>query len=205
MHHLYLNPMNIKILPFCIALAAGALSATLAPAQDLKSVLTGVIKNVAGDKTTTETSIIGTWTYVGPECQFESENLLTKAGGEAAAKKVEEKMAPVYKKAGLEGCTYTFNEDGTYTSTIKGKATNGTYTFDAEKKTVTMKGKLGIKTTAYVTVVGSSMSLVYNADKLMSALQAVSGSLSGLNSTASTINSLAKQYKGLRLGFELKK
>ena len=68
-----------------------------------------------------------------------------------------------------------------------------------------MKGKLGIKTTAYVTVLGSSMSLVYNADKLMSALKMISGSLSGLNSTASTLNTIAKSYDGLRLGFELKK
>ena len=63
-----------------------------AGAQDLKSVLSGVVKNVVGDKTTTESSIIGTWTYAGPECQFESDNLLAKAGGEVAAKDVEEKI-----------------------------------------------------------------------------------------------------------------
>lgn len=174
-------------------------------AQDLKSVLTGVVKDVAGDKTTTASSIIGTWTYVGPECQFESDNLLAKAGGEAAATKVEDELKTIYKKVGVEGCQFTFNEDGTYSQTIKGKTISGTYTFDNEKKTVVMKGKLGIQITAYVSTFGSSMSLVYNADKLMTVLTTISGSLSGINSTASAINTVAKSYKGMRLGFELKK
>ena len=52
-----------------------------AEAQDLKSILSGVAKAVVGNKATTASSIIGTWTYSGPECQFESENLLAKAGG----------------------------------------------------------------------------------------------------------------------------
>ena len=55
-----------------------------AEAQDLKSILSGVAKAVVGNKATTASSIIGTWTYSGPECQFESENLLAKAGGEMA-------------------------------------------------------------------------------------------------------------------------
>ena len=52
-----------------------------AEAQDLKSVLTGVAKAVIGNKATTAHSIVGTWTYQAPECQFESDQLLAKAGG----------------------------------------------------------------------------------------------------------------------------
>ena len=59
-----------------------------AEAQDLKSVLTGVAKAVIGNKATTAHSIVGTWTYQAPECQFESDQLLAKAGGEIAAKEV---------------------------------------------------------------------------------------------------------------------
>ena len=174
-------------------------------AQDLKSVLSGVVKSVVGDKTTTESSIIGTWTYAAPECQFESDNLLAKAGGEVAAKEVEEKIQAVYEKVGMEGCQYTFGEDGSYSCTIKGKTSSGTYTFDSDAKTVTMKSKLGIKTVAYVTVTGDSMSLVFKADKLMSVLKTLTGAASSVNSTATTINSIADSYDGLRLGFELKK
>ncbi|MCD7924967.1 lipocalin-like domain-containing protein [Bacteroidaceae bacterium] len=176
-----------------------------ADAQDLKSILTGVAKAVVGDKATTESSIIGTWKYVGPQCQFESENLLAKAGGEVAAKEVEEKMQIVYDKVGMNGCQYTFNEDGTYSYTVKKRTTSGTYTFDNEAKTITMKGKLGVKTVAHVTVTGNDMSLVFNADKLMSVLKLITGATSKVNSTAATINSVAGAYDGLMLGFELKK
>ena len=105
----------------------------------------------------------------------------------------------------MEGCQYTFGEDGSYSCTIKGKTSSGTYTFDSDAKTVTMKSKLGIKTVAYVTVTGDSMSLVFKADKLMSVLKTLTGAASSVNSTASTINSIADSYDGLRLGFELKK
>ena len=59
-------------------------------AQDLKSILSGVAKVVGNKVTGSENSIEGTWTFVGPDCKFESDNLLAKAGGEVAAKKVED-------------------------------------------------------------------------------------------------------------------
>lgn len=196
--------MNFTLRCLCMAVVMTATIGNVG-AQDLKSVLSGVVKSVVGDKTTTESSIIGTWTYVGPECQFESDNLLAKAGGEVAAKEVEEKIQAVYEKVGMDSCQYTFGEDGSYSCTVKGKTSSGTYTFDSDAKTVTMKSKLGIKTVAYVTVTGDSMSLVFKADKLMSVLKTVTSAVSGVNSTASAINSIADSYDGLRLGFELKK
>ena len=99
-----------------------------AGAQDLKSILSGVAKAVVGNKATTASSIIGTWTYSGPECQFESENLLAKAGGEMAAKEVEEKMIAVYNKVGMNNIRYTFNEDGTYSYQMKKRTVVGLLT-----------------------------------------------------------------------------
>ena len=176
-----------------------------AGAQDLKSILSGVAKAVVGNKATTASSIIGTWTYSGPECQFESENLLAKAGGEMAAKEVEEKMIAVYNKVGMNNIRYTFNEDGTYSYQMKKRTVTGSYVFDDAAKTITMTGKLGLKTVAYVTVTGNDMSMVFKADKLMSILKTISGAASKVNSTAATINSVAEAYDGLMLGFELKK
>ena len=192
----------LKCLCPCLAMFAILVNAN---AQDLKSILTGVAKAVVGDKATTSSSIIGTWKYVGPQCQFESENLLAKAGGEVAAKEVEEKMQTVYDRIGMSGCEYTFNEDGTYSYTLKKRTMSGTYTFDDKEKTITMKGKLGVKTVAHVTVTGNDMSLVFNADKLMSVLTTITGTVSKVNSTAATINSVAGSYDGLMLGFDLKK
>lgn len=176
-----------------------------AGAQDLKSILSGVAKAVVGNKATTASSIVGTWSYAGPQCQFESENLLSKAGGEVAAKEVEEKMKSVYEKVGMSNIQYTFNEDGTYSYKMKKRTVSGTYVFDDTEKTITMTGKLGIKTIAHVTVTGNEMSLVFNADKLMSVLKTITGAASKVNATAATINSVAGSYDGLMLGFELKK
>lgn len=176
-----------------------------AGAQDLKSILSGVAKAVVGNKATTASSIIGTWTYSGPECQFESENLLAKAGGEMAAKEVEEKMIAVYNKVGMNNIRYTFNEDGTYSYQMKKRTVTGSYVFDDAAKTITMTGKLGLKTVAYITVTGNDMSMVFKADKLMSILKTITGAASKVNSTAATINSVAEAYDGLMLGFELKK
>lgn len=177
-----------------------------AGAQDLKSILSGVAKAVVGDKATTATSIVGTWKYVGPACEFESDNLLANAGGEVASAKVEEKLGGVLNKVGINTIQYTFNEDGTCSYSIKNRTTSGTYTFDAEAKTITIKtGKLGISTTASVVTLGSNMSFVYDADKLMSALKTITSAASKVNSTASTLSSLASSFDGMKLGFELEK
>lgn len=194
-----------SILRILFAALAMSFLSVQADAQDLKSILSGVAKAVIGDKATTAHSIVGTWTYVGPECQFESENMLAKAGGAVAAKEVEEKMQAVFEKIGMNGCRYTFNEDGTYSYTVKKRTVKGTYTFDDKEKTVTMKGRLGITTVAHITVTGNSMSMVFNADKLMSVLKTITGAASKINSTASTLNSVAEAYDGMMLGFELKK
>lgn len=198
--------MNVRKVVKCLFMCLAMLAVSgQAGAQDLKSILNGVAKAVIGDKATTASSILGTWKYAGPQCQFESESLLAKAGGEVAAKEVEEKLEPIYNKVGVSDCEYTFNEDGTYSYTWKKRTMNGTYTFDDKAKTITMKGKLGVKSVAYVTVAGNSMSLVFDADKLMSVLKTLTGAASKVNATAATINKVAESYDGLMLGFDLKK
>ena len=175
-------------------------------AQDLKDILAGVAKAVVGDKATTEASLIGTWDYVGPDCQLKGDDILKNIGGETAGEEVEKKMAPIYEKAGLNTIQYTFNEDKTCSYTIKGKKVEGTYEFDAEAKTVTIKaGKLGIKTTAHIVTLGSNMSFVYDADKILSVVKTITGAASGLNTSASTVNKLLEQFNGMMVGFELKK
>lgn len=175
-------------------------------AQSLKDILSGVAKAVVGDKATTQASLIGTWDYVGPDCQLKGDDILKNIGGDTAGEEVEKKMAPIYEKAGLNTIQYTFNEDNTCSYTIKGKKVEGTYEFDAEAKTVTIKaGKLGIKTTAHIVTLGSNMSFVYDADKILSVVKTITGAASGLNASASTVNKLLEQFNGMMVGFELKK
>ena len=180
--------------------------AVQADAQSLKDILTGVVGQVVGDKATTETSIIGTWDYVGPDCQLKGDDLLKNIGGDAAGAEVEKKMEPVYAKAGLNTIQYTFNEDKTCSYTIKGKKVEGTYEFDAEAKTITIKaGKLGIRTTAHIVTLGSNMSFLFDADKILSVVKTITGATSSLNKTASAANKLLEKFDGMMVGFELKK
>ena len=180
--------------------------AVQADAQDLKGILSGVAKAVVGDKATTAASLVGTWDYVGPDCQLKGDDVLTNIGGEAAGEEVEQKVEAIYNKAGLNTIQFTFNEDNTCSYTVKGKKVEGTYEFDAEAKTVTIKaGKLGVKVTAHIVTLGSNMSFVFDADKILSVVKTITGVASKINSSAATINALASKFDGMMIGFELKK
>ena len=99
-----------------------------------------------GDKVTGNNSLEGTWKYADPDCKFSSDNFLATAGGELAAKKVEEQMGGILEKIGFkDGATYVFNADGTYTSTIQGRSMSGTYSYNADTKELVLKTRLGIK------------------------------------------------------------
>ena len=180
--------------------------AVQADAQSLKDILSGAVKQVVGDKATTETSLIGTWTYVGPDCQLKGDDLLKNIGGDAAGVEVEKKMEPIYEKAGLNTIQYTFNEDKTCSYTIKGKKVEGTYVFDPEAKTITIQaGRLKVKTVAHVVTLGSNMSFVFDANKIFSVVKTITGATSSLNASASAINKLLEEFDGMMVGFELKK
>ena len=184
---------------------------TAVSAQDWKSVLGGVVNKVEEtvSKVNESVSIVGTWKYTAPDCKFESDDLLTKAGGELAAKKVEEQMSNYLSKLGFnENTVYVFNADSTYTSTVAGRSINGTYSYNKDTKEVTLKTKIGLKLTAQVSTSvlnGGSMSLLFNADKLMSLAQTVTGAVAGKSATVGTLNTVLSQYDGLLLGFEMKK
>ena len=186
---------------------------TAVSAQDWKSVLGGVVNKVEEtvSKVNESVSMVGTWKYTAPDCKFESDDLLSKAGGEVAAKKVEEQMSNYLSKLGFnENTVYVFNADSTYTSTVAGRTVNGTYSYNKDTKEVTLKTKIGLKMTAQISTSvlnGGKMSLLFKADKLMSLAQAVTGAVAGKssNATVSTLNTVLSQYDGLLLGFEMQK
>ena len=186
---------------------------TAVSAQDWTSVLGGVVNKVEEtvSKVNESVSMVGTWKYTAPDCKFESDNLLSKAGGEVAAKKVEEQMSNYLSKLGFnENTVYVFKADSTYTSTVAGRTVNGTYSYNKDTKEVTLKTKIGLKMTVQISTSvlnGGKMSLLFKADKLMSLAQAVTGAVAGKssNATVSTLNTVLSQYDGLLLGFEMQK
>lgn len=173
----------------------------------LASLLGNILGAVLGSSSTlTEADLVGTWKYQSTDCVFESENLLLKAGGEAAATKIETKLNETMAKVGIATgtCTFTFNEDKTYTASFGGRTMTGEYTLDAENKKLTMTYLAGLGTMSpNIVKSGSSISLLYDADKLLSMLQTLA-TLSG-NSSLQTLSKLASSYDGMMIGMELQK
>lgn len=196
----------MKQVRILLAAALLSLGATSVQAQSLKDILSGVAKAVVGNKATSESSIIGTWKYEGPDCEFESDDLLGKIGGSAATSKINSKLETYFTKFGLtSSSTITFNEDKTFTTKLKSKTVSGTYTFDSSDKKVTLKSAAGTSVAAYVTTSGSSMSLLFEASKLMTGIKTISNYASKLNSTASLVNKLLGSYDGMKVGVKLSK
>ena len=137
---------------------------------------------------------------------FESENFLAQAGGEIAASQVESKLATYLGKVGIKpgSCSYTFNNDGTYTAKLGKYTLSGKYTLDTANKTITMTYLNGMATTQpKVVMTGNSISLLYDADKLLTMLTKVSSMTN--NSNLNTLSSLLSKYDGLLIGMQLKK
>lgn len=187
-----------------------------ASAQTLKDIL-GKVKNNSTvsdivEKVTgidiSKGDIKGTWNYTGSAVKLESEDLVKSAAAGAAATQIEKKMDEYLAKAGLQGgaFSFTFNEDNTFTTTVKGKEFKGTYTFSEEDAVINLKYGKSLKSTGVTATAqlnGTTLELLFKADKLLDLIGKLTAASS--NATLKTISTLAGQYDGMKLGLELQK
>lgn len=169
------------------------------------SIINGILNNVIGSGTFSKKDLCAhTWKYSKPGCAFTSENLLAQAGGEIAANKVEEKLGEYYSKFGFSGSNtyFTFNTDGTFAAKIDGKSWQGNYTFDEKTHAIQMKGLI-LSMSGYATKTANGISLLFDQKKLLNLIKTI-GSLKG-NSTLSALGTIANNYDGMRVGFEMTK
>lgn len=169
------------------------------------SIINGILNNVIGSGTFSKQDLCAhTWKYSKPGCAFTSENLLAKAGGEIAANKVEEKLGEYYSKFGFSGSNtyFTFKTDGTFAAKIDGKSWQGNYTFDEKTHAIQMKGLL-LSMSGYATKTTNGISLLFDQTKLLNLIKTM-GALKG-SSTLSAIGTIANNYDGMLVGFEMTK
>ena len=161
-----------------------------------------VVNAVTGNQTIDMT---GTWTYSGSAIEFESDNLLQKAGGAAAAAVAEKKLDEQLAKVGIKDgqVSFTFNADSTFTSTVGKRTMTGTYSYDATDKVVHLRYFKLLNMNAKVNCTSTNMDLLFNSDKLLKLVAFISSKSS--STTLKTISSLADSYDGMMLGFALKK
>lgn len=169
------------------------------------SIINGILNNVIGSGIFSKQDLCAhTWKYSKPGCAFTSENLLAQAGGEIAANKVEEKLGEYYSKFGFSGSNtyFTFNTDGTFAAKIDGKSWQGNYTFDEKTHAIQMKGLI-LSMSGYATKTANGISLLFDQKKLLNLIKTI-GSLKG-SSTLSALGTIANNYDGMHVGFEMTK
>ncbi len=171
---------------------------------DTLSSLGDVIVSVLGINKINENPLYGTWNYAGPGCAFTTDDLLAKAGGEMAAKKIEDKLLPHYQTLGINSgnTSFVFNQDKTFVAKVAGKTFKGNYNFDPSTGAIALQTLL-ISLNGYITRNTSGISLLFESQKVLTILQMLGG-ISG-NTTISAIGEISKNYDGVRIGFDLRK
>ncbi len=188
------------------------------------NTITNVLGSLLGGSVKLSESLLkGTWEYTGTACVLESNEALANIGGTVATAKIEEKLDGYLGRIGVkEGvCSFTFIGNDSCVVKMAGRELGGRYLLDAKEKTIkfTFYGRMNFNT--HVAYNMSSMSIVFNADKLLSLVQTVTSKvssstgslgegsadsrLSAASSTLGTISSLLNNYDGMMLGVKLKK
>ena len=174
----------------------------------LGTTIGNMIEGVFSSSNITVADMAGDWQATGPAVTFQSENLLKKAGGIAAASAIETKIAPYYQQFGLNNATLVIDQEGNFTLTCKAIKLNGTITQEAGAQpgvfsfNFTVMGKKLAGVTTYVQKTSSSMDVMFDATKLKNLLSAI-GQFTGIQ-TVQAVTSILNSYDGLCLGFNFK-
>ncbi len=167
------------------------------------SLLSGIASIFSGQKQASAANIVGTWVYNEPAIVLKSENVLTGAAAKIAANRVESvlqtKLAAIGIKSGSP--TMTFNQDGTFTTTFKGKTYKGQWSVKDSKLQLTA---LGVKSVSITTQLeGKEMKFVTNSTKLLNLFKVI-GAKSG-NANLQTVSKLMKNVNGMEVGVTMVK
>lgn len=166
-----------------------------------------VIKNVAESTVNfiKPLDLVGTWDYEGVHVKFQSDNLLKKAGGKAAALQMEKELNKDLEGMGFKPgiTTFIFNENGKFTNVTNGKKIGGKYSYDKESKYITLRYARILPIKAKVSGSGKKISLLFEAGGFLSMVTFI-GSHSGV-SVIKGVSSLLNSYDGMMVGMELKR
>ena len=198
------NVLKVAVLSVMMMFSAQAGAQTLGDVlgalsnDNVASSLTSVFSS---NKQATAEKLIGTWSYTEPAIVFTSNNLLAKAASKIAANKVESKIQEQLSKYGIAPGTFsmTFNEDGTFTETLKGKTTQGTWTIQDSKLVLSIVGVKALSITTQID--GKDLQFVTDATKLLNLFKTLGAKSS--NSSIKTAASLMKRVNGMQAGITL--
>ena len=209
---------------FIALVAALGMSVISMQAFDLKSVIKGaasaagqngstvdnalgIIGGLLGKTDVSLDDLVGTWQYERPAVAFQSDNLLKRAGGMAAAQTIENKILPYYKMLGITALKLNVEKGGQFTFTVKNIPAKGQLEKDKDGNFIfnfSALGKVNIgKIKSVISSSGSGIDITFDATKLMDLATKILSATG--NSTLKTASSLLGIYEGKNVGFGLKK
>lgn len=198
------NVLKVAVLSVMMMFSAQAGAQTLGDvlgALSNDNVASNLTSVFSSNKQATAEKLIGTWSYTEPAIVFTSNNLLAKAASKIAANKVESKIQEQLSKYGIAPGTFsmTFNEDGTFTETLKGKTTQGTWAIQDSKLVLSIVGVKALSITTQID--GKDLQFVTDATKLLNLFKTLGAKSS--NSSIKTAASLMKSVNGMQAGITL--
>ncbi len=175
--------------------------------SDIAGAISSTIQNATATTSFSLDELVGIWKYSTPGVSFASDNALQKIGGAAAATAVENKLAPYYKRVGINNLTLTVDNQHNFTMKMKLATLRGTITKDNSGNfTFNFKALSNInigKVNCMATKSGSLLNLTFDAHRLIEILKKVSAVAK--NSTFTSVTNLLSSYDGIYVGVKLKK
>lgn len=193
-----------------LCVEAQGLKGLLNAAKDVADEVTDGKASELLDKVTgtaTELLLAGTWNYTQPAMTFEGGDLLSNVAGEALATKLSTKLQTAYNAVGIKQgtCSFTFNEDNTFSAVMGNRTLSGTYAYDTTTFAITLNFdskllKLGTMT-GYAYITASGLDLVFDCTRLVKMLTTLGAKVSALSS----VTSLMGNYDKANIGFSFTK
>lgn len=202
--------MNKSVMLAALLLTIGGAQAQ---GQSIKELLSNggvrdVVESVVDQLDVIPKNIEGNWEFAGSAVKFTGDNLLMNAASELAVGTVEDQLDEYLQMVGIGPglFSYSFNEDGSFSTSFKQAKFPGEYTWSREEKTLQLdygrNEKLkGISLKTNVTVGANTMQLLFNADKFLDFVSRISASAG--DSKLGALSSLLEQYDGMQIGFKL--
>lgn len=211
-----MNKSVMKFLSACIIASGTFVSASAFDIKDLLNQagqalengnVTDIIEGVLSTSNLEVKDLAGVWTSTGSAVAFQSEDLLSQAGGVAMASTLESKINPYFTKYGIVGSVITIQTDGSFSmslkkTTLKGKIVKGENNKFILSFEAFGKNNLG-NVNLYIQKTSTSMDLMFDTSKLKTILSSIASlSKKGLGNS---LNSLLNSYNGICIGFKMSK
>ena len=211
--------MNKSVMKFLSACVIASSTFVSASAFDIKDLLnqagqafengnvTDIIEGVLSTSNLEVKDLVGVWTSTGSAVAFQSEDLLSQAGGVAMASTLESKINPYFTKYGIVGSVITIQTDGSFSmslkkTTLKGKIVKGENNKFILSFEAFGKNNLG-NVNLYIQKTSTSMDLMFDASKLKTILSSIASlSKKGLGNS---LNTFLNSYNGICIGFKMSK